>query len=458
MVQVRRFLPVILCAALAGLAYAQSEPPAQLAGSIDGATQDPSGAVIAGAVVTLEPVGATTGSRTTVTDQTGQFHFSPVTAGAYKITVTASGFDVWTANDVSVASGNSAAKVSAVLQVAPNTTRVTVGLPPHELAAEQLQEEEKQRLVGIFPNYFVTYKPDAAPLTAAQKFQLGWKTFFDPVPILFSGIGAGIQQGRNSFPEYGQGVEGYWKRFGANYADRVDGVLIGHVVTQAVFHQDPRYFYKGTGSFGSRLLYAIGTAFVAKGDNGHWQPAYADVVGGLASYELSTLYRPGTSRPGLRVFHTFLLGFSGRASGNLIQEFLLRYITTHVPKLAGQSGPELPAGTPVSLISAEDLSGKTAAGPIGFVLAGDLRVDGAVIAKAGAQAWGRVSYHSSADANGEVHVDIESVHLTVGKVDVPLRSTQIRGAAGGVEYHRLENSGRIAIVLYVDRDVAIPPA
>jgi hypothetical protein len=335
-----------------------------------------------------------------------------------------------------------------------------VSLPPHELAVEQVKAEEKQRVIGVFPNFFVTYDPNAAPLTAAQKFQLGWKTFFDPVPILFSGIGAGIQQARNSFPEYGQGMEGYWKRFGANYADRVDDVLIGHVVMQAVLRQDPRYFYKGKGSVGSRALYAIGTAFVMKGDNGHWQPAYSSVLGGMASYELATLYRPGTSRPDLRLAHTVLLDFAGRAADGLFQEFVLRKITTHVPQMASQSQPVLRAGTQVALISLEDLSAKTAesAGPIGFVLAGDLRVDGAVVAKAGSQAWGRVSYTSAPGANGGIHVDLEGVRLTIGKTDIPLRSTLVKDGGGTLEYHRLENSGRIAIVLYVDRDVALPPA
>lgn len=449
---------LILCAMFAGSAYAQDEP-AQQAGAVTGSAADPSGAAIAGAVVTLQPVGSGA-ERTALTDNAGQFRFSPVSAGSYHITISAGGFTVWTADNLAVTPGESPANVSALLQVAPTATQVTVGLPPHELAAQQIKAEEKQRIIGVLPNYFVTYQPNAAPLTAAQKFQLGWKSFFDPVPILFSAIGAGIQQGRNSFPEYGQGTEGYFKRFGANYADRVDEVLIGHVVTQAVFRQDPRYFYKGTGSFGSRLLYAIGTAFVAKGDNGRWQPAYANVVGGLASYELSTLYRPGTSRPGLRLFHTFLLGFSGRASSNLVQEFIMRKISTHVPKLAAQFGPMLRAGTPVSLISVEDLNGKTSAnaGPIEFTLAGDLRVDGALMAKAGAEAWGRVNYEAAPGTNGNVRVDLEQVHLTVGKTDIPLRSTQVRGGAGGLEFHRLENSGRIAIVLYVDKDITVQPA
>jgi hypothetical protein len=161
----------------------------------------------------------------------------------------------------------------------PPVSKVDVGLPPHELALQQVHAEEKQRLLGIFPNFYVSYEPNAAPLTAAQKFQLGLRTLIDPEVILGNAIGAGIEQWHNTDRQFGQGMEGYGKRFGADYATSVIHVLIGHTLTQSVFHQDPRYFYKGTGSFGSRFLYAIGTAFVAKGDNGHWQPDYSDMLG-----------------------------------------------------------------------------------------------------------------------------------------------------------------------------------
>jgi hypothetical protein len=181
-----------------GLASAQGESGLQAAGTIAGAAKDLSGAVIVGAVVTLQPTGST-GERTTITDEAGGFRFSAVSAGTYRITITASGFTVWTAENVAVTSGENPAVVSAVLQVAPASTQVNVGLAPRERAVEQVKAEEKQRVIGVFPNYFVTYQHNAAPLTAAQKFQLGWKTFFDPVPILFSGIGAGIQQARNSY-------------------------------------------------------------------------------------------------------------------------------------------------------------------------------------------------------------------------------------------------------------------
>ena len=183
---------------------------------------------------------------------------------------------------MAVGSGDNQPLLSAVLQVAAASSSVNVTLQQHELAAEQLKAEEKQRLLGVFPDFFVSYAPNAAPLTAAQKFQLGWKTITDPVVFIDTGIAAGIQQSRNNYPEFGQGTEGYAKRFGAQYADRVSSIVIGRVVMQSIFHQDPRYFYKGTGSVGSRALYAIGTAFVRKGDNGHWQPDYSDVLGGMA--------------------------------------------------------------------------------------------------------------------------------------------------------------------------------
>ena len=430
-------------------------------GTIDGVVKDSSGSVVVSALVTLGSI-VSTSKRATVTDKTGSFHFAPVAPGNYTITILADGFAPWTAASVVVRAGENQLVTSAVLQVASASTRLDVRLPPKELAVEQLKAEEKQRLLGVFPHYFVTYDPNAAPLNAAQKFQLGWKTILDPITILSSAIGAGIEQARNSYHEFGQGMEGYGKRFGAQYADGVNGVLIGGVLMHAVFHQDPRYFYKGTGAFRSRALYAIATAFVRKGDNGRWQPDYSDVLGSLAAGEISTLYYPASSRTGLRLFHDVLSDLGGRAAGNLFEEFLLRKVTTHVPKAAmALSKPILREGTPVSLISVEELSSKTAAGagPIDFVLAGDIQVSGVTVAKAGSKAGGQVRYASAPNAAGDaLHVELEQVHLKVGSVEVPLRSTPLRKGGDALVYHRLEDSERIAIVLYVARNTALRPA
>jgi Carboxypeptidase regulatory-like domain len=430
-------------------------------GTLRGAVTDSSGAVVEAAIVSLQAAGSTA-QRTTVTDQTGSFRFSAVEPGAYALTITAAGFTD-RKTDVSVASGENPPLPPVVLQIAPAISKVDVGLPPHELAMQQVRAEEKQRLLGIFPNFYVSYEPNAAPLTAAQKFQLGLRTIIDPEVILGNALSAGIEQWHNSNRQFGQGMEGYGKRFGADYATSVIHVMIGHTLTQSVFHQDPRYFYKGTGSFGSRFLYAIGAAFVAKGDNGRWQPDYSDMVGGLAAGEISNLYYPGTSRPGLRAFHRFLLGFSGRASSHLLQEFVYRKLTTHVPKVLARPQPVLRDGTPVSLFSVEDLRSATpqTARPITFVLAKDLDISGVIAAKAGSKVEGQVTSTVAPSATGTVdsmHLSLENVRLKIGQTDIPLRSSPRKGDAGVLEYHWLEDGGRIALVLYVAGDVTLATA
>jgi hypothetical protein len=430
-----------------GLAFAQTAA----AGAIDGVVKDEAGLAVAGAIITLETA-AGAGQRTAATDQAGAFHFGDVAAGSYNVTVAAGGFAVWTANVTAGLLNQS--PVAAVLQVAPVTSTIEVTPPPKELAAEQLKSEEKQRVLGVFPHFLVTYEPNAAPLTAGQKFHLGFKTLVDPVTLLGTGIDAGIQQAQNKYPEFGQGVEGYAKRFGARYTSHISGVMIHHVILQAVFRQDPRYFYKDTGSFRSRVWYSIWTAFVCKGDNGRWQPDYSDVIGGAAASQVSRLYYPYTSRPWLRLFHNVLEGFGGRAEDHLLEQFVVRRFTTHTRKLAGVFRKVLADGTVVPLVSAGDLS----AGPMTFVLASDLQAGGATVAKVGAIAEGQVSYSGGISGAGEaVRWRLEHVHLKVGNVDVPLRSNQAKGGDGALVYRQLEGSGRIALVLYVAEDVVVGP-
>jgi hypothetical protein len=359
---------------------------------------------------------------------------------------------------VAITSNDNQPLLSAVLQVAATSSSVDVTLPPHELAREQLKTEEQQRLLGVLPDFLVSYAPNAAPLTAAQKFHLGWKMIIDPVSLLGTGISAGIDEARNSHPEFGQGTEGYAKRFGAQYANQVSHVIIGHVVIHSIFRQDPRYFYKGTGSIRSRVLYAIGTAFVARGDNGKWQFDYSDVLGGLASHELSTLYYPSSSRPVRRAADEVLLGFAGRAENNLFHEFISRRVTTHVPKIAaGLTRRIIPDGTPVSLISVEDWTSKTAenGGPVALMLAEDVRVDGVIVAAIGSRAWGHASF--TAD-DKTMQVGLDNVRLKIGDTSVPLRRTPLKDGGTALEYHRLEGSGGISIVLYVAENVTLPPA
>jgi len=216
------------------------------------------------------------------------------------------------------------------LSVTGATTEVQVRVTTYELAEEQIKVQETQRVLGVIPNFYVTYDPAALPLKPKQKSELAWKTSVDPVTFAATGAIAGVQQASDGFKGYGQGSQGYAKRFGANYADSFIGNMIGGAILPSILKQDPRYFYKGNGSKRSRVLYALANAVVCKGDNGHWQPDYSGIFGNLAAGGLSNLYYPASSRNGAQLtFENTLLGIAGSGIGNLFQEFLVRRLTPH---------------------------------------------------------------------------------------------------------------------------------
>ena len=113
---------------------------------------------------------------------------------------------------------------------------------------------------------------------------------------MLTAFGAGIDQAENSFPEYGQGVQGYAKRYGAAYTDYFTGNLLGNAVLAGLLKEDPRYFQKGTGSFSSRALWAARGTVWCKRDSGTWGPNYANVVGNLIGGAISNFYYPASDR------------------------------------------------------------------------------------------------------------------------------------------------------------------
>jgi hypothetical protein len=216
------------------------------------------------------------------------------------------------------------------INVATSVVRVTAST--QEIALAQLHEEEKQRVFGIIPNFYVAYAPDAAPLSSKEKFNLAWKTSIDPITFLSAGFFAGIEQANDTFRGYGQGAQGYAKRYGANYADSLIDTMIGGAMLPSLLKQDPRYFYKGTGTVRSRVLHAMGSSVICRGDNGHWQPDYSGILGGLAAGGISNLYYPASDRSGAAVtFENAGIGIAGTAVQNLFQEFVVRKLTRKVP-------------------------------------------------------------------------------------------------------------------------------
>jgi hypothetical protein len=307
----------------------------QTSGSIHGTVTDPSGDLLVGASVKLDGDSPKT-QQTLLTNSMGFFDFTGLAPGTFRVTIASKGFDEWTAPEIVLQPGGSYEVPHIVLHIATTHTDVEVMLTVQEIAEEQVRAEEKQRILGVVPNFYVTYVWHAAPLTPKQKFRLALRTSIDPVTFLIDGATAGIEQSQDYLSGYGQGATGYAKRFGAAYADDFIATMIGGAILPSLFHQDPRYFYKGTGSVESRALHAISSVIICKGDNGHWQPNYSNVLGSLASAGISNLYYPTTDRDGAAVtVDNALIGIAEGAVTALLQEFIIKKLSRGVPPGAG---------------------------------------------------------------------------------------------------------------------------
>jgi Carboxypeptidase regulatory-like domain len=325
----------------------------RLVGRISGRVIDQSGAVVIGARVRLERREPTPNDQTTdrrakhpakeesgqdvLSGTDGQFAFTNVAPGPFELTVTSPGFAMQTSTGV-LHPGEDDTVPPIGLDVAEAMTEVKVALTHSEMvevADAEIKVEEKQRVLGAIPNFYVSYVPDAVPLDSKQKFKLALRTVVDPFTFVVVAGAAGVEQAQNHFSGYGQGAEGYAKRFGAGYADTVAGTFIGSAILPSLLKQDPRYFYKGTGSIPARFMYAIANAVICKGDNGRWQVNYSNILGSLAAGGISNLYYPSQDRDGAGLtVENGAIGIGSTAIGNLFQEFVVKKLT---PKVANRN-------------------------------------------------------------------------------------------------------------------------
>jgi Carboxypeptidase regulatory-like domain len=304
------------------------EADGQTPGNVRGRIVDQSGASITGAVVKLTREGQSS-SQEVESDEDGQFFFFNIDPGAFQLTITSEGLASQTVSGI-VKAGETCVVPKVTLFVAAQVTEVRVGLPKAELAQEQIAQQEKQRAFGFVPNFYVSYVGDAVPLSPRLKFRLAWKSATDPVTLAGVGFLAGIDQAADRWGSYGQGAQGYAKRYGTTYADVFGATFLGGAVLPSLLKQDPRYFYKGTGSKRSRILYAISNSVICKGDNGRWQPNYSNVLGSLGAAGIANLYYPAADRRGAAsVVTTALIRLGETSIAALLQEFVFPRFSPH---------------------------------------------------------------------------------------------------------------------------------
>ena len=294
--------------------------------SLSGRVTTPEGEPLPDASIQLSS--PTVHPRETTADGDGRFTIADLAPGTYTVTVSRDGFAT-VSGSVSLAPEANTATATFALRPAVSES-VTVSASEKDVAEAQLHLAEQQRVAGILPNFFVSYIWRATPLTSGQKFRLALKNAADPGNLLLVGTVAGVQQATNSFPGYSQGWKGYGRRYGADLGNLVSGTFLGGAILPSLFRQDPRYFYKGSGTVSSRFWYAVSRTVVTRGDNGRPQPNYSTVLGDLSSGAISNLYYAREDRRGAKVtLANGFLGIAGDAMNNVFQEFVLKKLTTN---------------------------------------------------------------------------------------------------------------------------------
>jgi len=305
-------------------------------GTISGTVEDQLGAVNAGATVQFFGEKESE-SQEVLSGDNGEFSFAHIAPGPFHLTISAPGFVAQEVAGV-LHPGQFYIVPRIMLAVSGGASEVHVKLSPVEVAEEQIKEEEKQRVFGIVPNFYVTYDPDPVPLNARQKFHLAWKSTTDPVTFIGVGTLAGFEQAADEYSGYGQGMQGYAKRYGAAYAYIFAGTFIGSAVLPSVLKQDPRYFYRGTGRTRSRIGYALANSVMCRGDNQRWQPNYSTIMGAFAAGGISYLYYPSSNRSAGLLVQNSLIKIAESSLAGIFQEFVVRKLSPRARNQA-QSQP-----------------------------------------------------------------------------------------------------------------------
>ncbi len=314
-------------------------PSAHDPGSIAGLITDVNGGVVPGATVAiLGPDNKVV--RETTAGPEGDFRLDALPAGLYKLRIQAAGMQTFEPPEIKLETGQDFKLPATALPIANAGQTVDVVMTTEQIAQEEIKEETRQRVLGILPNFYTSYVWDAAPLNARQKYKLALRTSIDPWVFARTAITAGIQQANDTFPEYGDGGSGYAKRYFAAYGDAITGRFIGSAILPSIFHQDPRYFYRGTGGIPRRTLHALVSSVAARRDGGHVEPNWSNTLGNFTAGYLSRTWHPGSGNGINLALEDMLIAIGDSAGRNLVQEFLFKKISIGTPRFAKGKPPE----------------------------------------------------------------------------------------------------------------------
>lgn len=217
--------------------------------------------------------------------------------------------------------GQLAGEAVAFLPQAPSASKAQQESSKTQQEKKIAEKEQSQRTLGMVPRFGTTDRMYAPPLSPGGKFHLFAKTASDPVTVVIAAAQAGLSQADNQFKGYGQGAEGYGKRFGAAFADQVSSGFFSNFMYPTLFKQDPRYFRKGHGSFPRRFAYSLMQEVICHTDSGGRAFNASNILGAFSSGALSNAYYPSDDRGFKLTMTRSGLAVAYATVGNLFNEF-----------------------------------------------------------------------------------------------------------------------------------------
>jgi hypothetical protein len=159
------------------------------------------------------------------------------------------------------------------------------------------QKQDSERLIYVIPNNLSVEHPQTfTPIDARTKFKLAAEDIFDPYVFIIAGLNAGVEQAARENEEYGQGMAGFAKRYGAYFGDETTGDFLGSAVYPVLFRQDPRYFRMEHGNIWRRSRYALSRSVWTRDDRGGFEFNVSNVLGAYTGSAISNAYYPAADR------------------------------------------------------------------------------------------------------------------------------------------------------------------
>jgi len=241
---------------------------------------------------------------------------------------------------------------ATIAQTQPDRANLPDAPAPKQDQANPPQNPDKnvwQTPMGLITRKSYFY-PELATspgsLSSLQKFELFLDKSISPPQILSSAAAAGISQARDTLPGYGQGGDGYAKRFGSSMATGASSHFFGTFLLPAILHDDPRYFVKLHAGFKARVAYALRRAVVIRKDDGRETFNVPGIVGPLLAEGLANTYLPDSERTAGKTFERYGIRIGFSAANNLLKEYWPSiFKKLRIDKVAPGFGPDKPQRT-----------------------------------------------------------------------------------------------------------------